>query len=356
MIIQSYLWRTALFGIFITWISLVLLDSFFGYLNELGDTSPTTNYGTLQALTYIVYTIPRRLYDFFPTATLIGSLLGLGNLAANSELIAMRAAGLSIRKITIYILQLGIILSAAIFVMGEWGVPKSELAARTFKIEKQEARITVKGEAGLQIKEQNRIIEVGKILSEKELHDIAIRYIDKEKGGFTQFTYATKAVREDGGSWKLFNVEKHMISDDFIQYTSQKESLETSLVPDDRLHIATAEPEQLSTATLASFIENLEQNNLNTTRYELAFWSRFAAPLSTLVMLIVALPFIFGSQRHANAGQRIFIGILIGVLFYILSRALNNIGIVYGVSPILSAFLPLLIFLAAGLYSLKRIR
>ena len=73
-------------------------------------------------------------------------------------------------------------------------------------------------------------------------------------------------------------------------------------------------------------------------------------------MLIIAAPFVFGFQRNAGAGQRIFIGILIGIVFFLFNRILGNMGIVYGIPPLLAATLPLLLFLAGGLWMLRRVR
>ena len=96
-ILDRYLWKATLQGLLIAWIALVTLDLFFSFINEAGKTNAL--YTTSQAMIYLVYTIPGRFYEHFPNAILIGTLLGLGNLAANSEFIAMRAAGISIKQI-----------------------------------------------------------------------------------------------------------------------------------------------------------------------------------------------------------------------------------------------------------------
>ena len=98
-LLERYLWKNILFSVLVTWLSLSLLFGLFDFLAELGETKAGTRYGVLQALLYVVYTLPRTLYVNFPYAVLIGSLMGLGNLAANSEITAMRAAGYSMKLV-----------------------------------------------------------------------------------------------------------------------------------------------------------------------------------------------------------------------------------------------------------------
>ena len=121
-ILDRYLWGATLQGLLIAWFALVLLDVFFAFISESGKTNAL--YTTMQALVYLLYTLPGRFYEYFPTATLIGTLLGLGNLAANSEFTAMRAAGMSIRQIVFSVLKLGLLLAVGIFLMGEYLIKK----------------------------------------------------------------------------------------------------------------------------------------------------------------------------------------------------------------------------------------
>jgi lipopolysaccharide export system permease protein len=353
-IIERYLWKSVLLSIVMTWLSLTLLDSFFAFLGELGNVEPSTRYGNLQAFIYILFGTPKRLYDYFPTATLIGSLLGLGNLAANSELTAMRAAGISIRQIIAMTLKLGMVLVILVFVLGEWVAPRTEQMANSFKVQMLQTQLTV-GAQGIWLKDGNRIINVGKLWSEQRLEKIAVYQIDPQIGKVTSILHAASAERSAQG-WVLHDVNKQTIRDDGITPEHYAELRENQLLPDQVLSIAAVKPNQLAATELAEFIQHQRANELSSDRFEQAFWQHFTTPLSTLVMLIIAAPFVFTFQRNAGAGQRIFIGILIGIVFFLLNRILGNIGIVYGIPPLLSATLPLLVFLMGGLWMLRGIR
>jgi lipopolysaccharide export system permease protein len=352
-ILERYIWKSVLASIIVTWLSLTILATFFAFLSELGDVNPATHYGNLQAFYFTLLGVPKLLYDYFPTATLIGSLLGLGNMAANSELTAMRAAGIGIRQIIGMILKLGLVLALAALVLGEWVAPKTELAATSFKVQMQQKQLAVSN-LGVWVKDGNRIINITKLWSAKKLEGIAIYQINPQEGRIDSISHAERA-EQDAQGWVLYNLKRQIITANGIKLESYPQFREERLVPAQVLTIAAVKPNQLAARELAEFIQHQRANDLNSDRFEQAFWQHFTTPLSTLVMLIIAVPFVFGFQRNAGAGQRILIGIIIGIVFFLINRILGYMGIVYGIPPLLSATLPLLVFLAGGLWMLRRI-
>jgi lipopolysaccharide export system permease protein len=354
-ILDRHLWKSTLQGITLAWLALVMLDGFFAFINEIGDVGGDNNYGTPQVLIFLAYSLPGRLYEFFPTAILIGALLGLGTLAANSEFTAMRAAGISIKQITFSVLKLGLLLSVLIFVLGEWIVPEAELQAKNFKAIQQNQTVTLTKGAGLWVKEKDEIIHIGKVLNEKSLADISIYRMGKERKSLGDLTTIDSARHEDEG-WNLKKITTMRFKDSKILRDTVDDGFTRILVNPQILGVAAADPEQLSAQELKQMIYHQKNNNLNADRFELAFWKHFSIPLSALVMLILAMPFLFASQRSGSSGQRIFIGIIVGIVFFLANRLLNEIGIVYDFSPFVSAFFPVIIFLLIGIFTLSRIR
>lgn len=347
--LESYIWKSTLFSIVIVWLALTLLDSFFSFLQEVDSSSG--RYQSLEALLFVAYNIPQRMYDYFPTATLIGALLGLGQLAANSELTAMRAAGVSINNVVIMVLKLGLVLMLVVVVLGEWVAPASSLKAISFKTEKQQQNIGI-NRGGLWLKDGARIIHVQKAWSKNKFSNVNIYTISDH---IDNIQYAETAIKQ-GDQWLLQNVRGRVPSDNGIYTTYQDQLVLKKLVPASMLDIASIKAKNLSVRELSTYIDHQDSNHLNTIRLEQAFWSRLSTPLSTLVMLILAIPFAFSSQRNAGAGQRLFIGILVGLIFFLLNRSMGHISIVYGFSPFFSSLFPLMLFLLAGLLMLKRVR
>lgn len=353
-LLERYLWKNVLLSVLVTWLSLSLLFALFDFLAELNDTKTGTRYGALQAFLYVVYSLPRTLYENFPYAALIGSLMGLGNLAANSEVTAMRAAGFSIRQIVVTTLKLGLILSLLVFALGEWGVPRAEAYAENFKIRMLQQELSI-SEEGVWLKNGKQLIHIDKVWSSTKVDGLAIYEIDEQAGGIGRILKATSAERQ-GESWYLQKVVDQRLSKSGVVLTQYEQLTLGDILPANILNLATVTPEQLAARELAQFIQHQRDNALNTDRFELEYWKHFTTPLSTLVMLVLAAPLVFGFQRNAGAGQRIFIGILIGITYLLLDRIIGRTGLVYGLPPLLSAILPMLLFSALGLFMLGRVR
>lgn len=351
-IIDRYLWASTLQGLLIAWLALVLLDVFFAFINEAEKTNAL--YTTTQASIYLIYTLPARFYEFFPNAALIGTLLGLGNLAANSEFIAMRAAGLSISKIIFSVVKLGLILALLLFAIGEWVVPNTDLQARNFKAQLKNKNIVLVGGAGLWVKDKNSIINIDSVLSSTQVSDVSIYTFKKDHSGLESLTEVEKANARENG-WDFRNVTTTIFKKNEV--IKHRDLLATSVnfVDPNILETATVDPNQLSSSALTQIIKYQRENEIKTDKYELIYWKRFSVPLSAVVMLILAMPFLFGSNRGGGAGQRVFIGIVVGIVFYLVNRSVNELGIVYGFSPLASAFLPSIAFFAIGLLALKRL-
>ena len=334
------------------WFALTILVIFFDFINESGDVNE--NYSSLQALIYLSYSIPSRLYELFPTAMLLGTLLGLGNLAANSEFISMRAAGISVGNIIYSVLKLGLVVVLCIFFFGEYVVPKSDLAGRNFKSSLSNKNVVMVSGASLWVKDKNRIIHIGQVWSEEKLTDVNIYTIRENYSGLESQTHI-ETINKVADSWELNSLEKRIFNDEGFTSTFIERKLDPDLINPKFIGIASVKPEQLSITELSDLIQYQHSNNLNADKFELAYWKRFSAPLSALVMLLLAMPFLFGSQRGGGAGQRVFIGIIAGIAFFLINKVLNQLGIVYGVSPMISAFSPAIIFMGISLFAINKI-
>lgn len=352
-IIDRYLWSSTLQGIVIAWLALVLLDVFFAFISEAEKTNAL--YSTTQATIYLIYTLPARFYEFFPNAALVGTLLGLGNLAANSEFIAMRAAGLSIARIIYSVVKLGLLLAVLLFVLGEWVVPNTDLQARNFKAQLKNKNIVLVGGAGLWVKEKNSIINIGSVITNKQVSDVSIYTFKSDHSGLESLTEVESATANESG-WDFKQITTTVFEKLEVKRSREPVSASINFVEPNILETATVDPNQLSSSALTKFIDYQKDNDIKTDKYELIYWKRFSVPLSAIVMLILAMPFLFGSNRGGGAGQRVFIGIIVGIVFYLANRSINELGIVYGFSPIMSAFMPSLLFFGIGLIALKRLR
>jgi len=99
----------------------------------------------------------------------------------------------------------------------------------------------------------------------------------------------------------------------------------------------------------------MNQNGQDASIYEVAFWRKIITPFTTVVMLLLAVPFVLGSLREVSVGQRIFVGTLIGAVFYAFSQSFSYLALVYKFSPFVASTLPAVIMLFIGIYFIRKL-
>lgn len=355
-IVDRYITQTVLSGTLIVLFILVGLFTFFSFIDELDDIGKQ-RYGLQQVIQYVVLEIPQYIYDLFPSAILLGSLLGLGILANHNELTVMRAAGLSILRIVIAVLKIGLLLTLLAMLIGETLSPLSQQYAyhsrAVAQSEHENQQIVFSNRYGFWARDGNDFINITTIFPEGGFGGIALYQFDDQQNLQT-VTYARIAYYQND-QWLLKQVEKNhiqanQITREYLENTTWNAILEPELIK-----IVVIHPHQLSSLGLYKYIQYLKHNEQQTAQYEFAFWTRLTYPLTAITMLILAIPFIFGSLRNVSVGQRILVGALIGVGFHMLNQAAGNIGLVYGINSIFSALFPPLLFFVVALFLTQRV-
>ena len=151
--------------------------------------------------------------------------------------------------------------------------------------------------------------------------------------------------------WDLDEVKQTLIDEQgFTTVAEGPKARWTTSVTPQTMSVFLVQPDQLSLMQLRKYIAHLNANVQDTRNFELAYWSKLNLPFATGVMLLLAIPFVFGSIRTDSMGRNLFIGIMIGIVFFAASKALGYIVLVYRLPPELGATLPTLAFaIAAGL-------
>lgn len=351
--LDLYIHRTVFRSTLLVLMVLGSLFAFMGFVSQI-DLIGKNDYDLMNALTFVGLTLPRTLYDLFPTATLIGGLIGLGALAGNSELIVMRAAGISTSRITRSVLQSGFVLTLLVASFGELLVAPAAQKAESIKTRALHKNISLGKSNGLWVKESNYYINVMKIYPDNRMGKIEIYELDDDKK-LKSITAAQSGTYKDN-KWTFNNIKRSTFTNEKVTTVEIKTETWSHLFNPDLFEVVAVDPGDMSAMDLYRYSDYLENNQLDASHYRLAFWLKVITPLSTLVMLLIALPFVFGSLRSGSAGQRLMIGILIGVGYFIIGKIMNHLGQVYGLHPLLSATLPMLVVLVYGLYALTRVR
>lgn len=351
-LVDRYIGVSVAWGVFSVLVLLLVLMGFFELLAEMDDVE--RGYTTGKAFTYVALVLPRYAYELFPIATLLGSLIGLGSLASHSELTAMRSAGISISRILMAVLKAGLIILLLVVVVGEYLAPLTEKQAQRMKMESLSERVTLKTRYGFWSRHGDSYINVRQILPDAKLADITIYHYDAAQR-LQRALHAEFATYQNHGRWLLERVrQSEFESRRILVSTAEKLEWNTLLDPT-VLDVVRVKPHMLPAWDLWRYIGFLQQNGQESATYEVAFWNKLMAPLVTLVMLFLSIPFVFGPLRSVGIGQRIFTGAIIGVVFYLLNKTFSYMAVVYGISPLVATALPTLLFFSAGFWFLRRI-
>lgn len=351
-ILELYIGRILLRYIMVTIVVLLGLFTFVSFIDQLGDLDKG-RYGIVQVMQYVILSIPKTLYEVFPMAALIGSILGLSVLARDSELVVMRAAGVSVMRIVGSVLKVGLVLGLVAMLMGEIIAPYTETRAQKIRAESMQTSIAQEKKTGLWLRDENTYVNIGEVLPDLTLLRIKIFEFDAQN--FLRFlSTANQGVFKDG-RWLLQGLQRTMINDESSAADEVDAAYWSTVVSPDILRVFMIKPEQLSIWQLTKYIEHLKSNKQETNNFELAYWSKVVTPLATAVMLILAVPFVFKEARSGNLGRSLFSGIMIGLGFFILNKAFSYFVPLFNIPPILGAIVPTVLVCILSVMMIRRI-
>lgn len=353
-ILDRYIGKQIITAILLVIFALLGVDVFFYLVNEMrfigrGD------YTFVKALIFIGLTIPRKIYIIFPWAALLGSLLALGNLAKNSELVAMRAASISVHRIAWSALKAGLWLTIAMFICGEVISPKTEAWAQQRKTLALSRGQAIQTQFGTWVRHGSEFVHVGVVKQHDQLHDIT-RYAFNKQLQLQSVLHANSATKQADG-WLLTDTQGTQFNASDTQIISAPQTKLSALLDTEILRASAVKHlERLTLKNLWRVIKSRLAQELNATEYERAFWLKISQPFAALVMVFLAVPFAFGPLRSASVGLKILVGVLVGFTFHTLNSIFGPLTAVIGLSPMLAAMIPTLIFFSLGYWMVKRVR
>lgn len=324
---------------------LLAIFTFFLLIDELEQVG-RGSYGVPQVLLYALLRLPGMVYELFPMAALIGSLLGLGALMRNGEITVIRAAGVAKTRVVLAVMKAGLVLVAIAMAVGEFIAPAAEGYAREYRSVAINNRITLDTNNGYWARDGNSYINIREILPGDELKDIYIYEFDTLNALRTS-THAERA-RFENKQWVLENISQTFIGEAGLERRQVETAAWDSLLRPELISVVAIQPDSLAIWTLVKFIGFLNTNGQDATRYEHALWIKIIYPIATGVMVFLAVPMVMRADRTTTIGSRIITGGLIGLGFHLLNQASGHLGVVFEIPPFISAAGPALLMFVIG--------
>ncbi|VFR44827.1 FIG000906: Predicted Permease [plant metagenome] len=336
-------------------LALLGLFTFFALVDELDGLGG--NFTLLSLLYLQALALPTRLYDLLPIGLLIGAILALAGLAQRNELVILRVSGVSGLRLMgmLWLVTLPVMVLALLL---------SEVATPAAELRSGEANLLLRGKAGggrmasgYWSKEPvagggSRILNVKNLLANGGVGDVTLYEFENAQ---TLRAFSTaKTGRFEDGKLILEDIRENTIANDatdrfkdaaapqkplLASRRLESRALDTTLTPE-RLLARVLTPERMSLFSLWDYIDYLHANNLQTDRQVVAVWRKLVYPFTLLVMMTIAAPISFMQTRRGGVGAKVFIGILLGVGFFMLNQLALNVGMLGRWPPWVTALVP----------------
>lgn len=342
-------------------VALLGLFTFFALIEELDKVG--TRFTLLNLFYMQALAMPTYLYDLLPIGILIGAVLALAGLAQRNELVILRVSGVSGLKLLgmLWLVTIPWVLGA--FVLSEVITPAAELKASDVKLRLLGRAEGGRMSSGYWFKEADseggtRIINISQLSADGSVSEITLYEFragqelssmsQAATGRFSDGTLVmkdvTQTIIDEASVTALANARRPTEPTTRVERLPER-VIRTTLTPE-RLIARVLTPERMSILDLADYIRYLADNNLRTDRQVVALWRKIAYPFTLFVMMTIAAPIAFMQTRRGGVGSKVFIGILLGVGFFMANQLALNVGMLSRWAPWVTALVPNLAALA----------
>jgi lipopolysaccharide export system permease protein len=309
------------------------------------------NYTALEALINVVLRMPEALNILIPFSCLIGCLAGLGALATSSELVIIRAAGVSTNRIVWMSLRPALVFMLLQLVVSEYVSPYAEQMAISRKAIVLGTSVK-QSQQKLWNHETNEFMHFDAVLPSGIIYGLS-RYQLNDEHQLVSASFAKQAIYQ-GDHWQEEDVAITHVEKDATRVENMASRRWDFRLTPDLLNVLVLEPDSLSLRNLFYYNTYLNQQKIENQDYSLAFWKKALEPLATASLVLIAISFVFGPLRSVTMGQRVFTGVMFSVVFFLAQKLFGPASLVFGFSPLLAVLSPILICVGIGVILLRK--
>jgi len=354
-ILNRYITKTLLIY---TLVVLVIWLGIYGFFNFLAEMSSVgqENYTSLSALKYIALKMPEIAYKHASPVILLGCVVGMGYLATTSQLLILRVSGLSIFRLTFLTARIALMFVFVLIVIGEMIAPLASEMAEKSRAKDLGHSLASQSQQGFWIKDGDNYINVQKNFDGNSFSGVML--IKTNAKNEIEAVITSDSANFNVDSLVLGNTDIFLIdsSSNFnkISYEKRNSYSQSVSFDQDLIDSLRKEPQELTTWNIYKRIQFLSENKLNADIYEVELYKRLVKPLTLVAMILLAMLFIFGSNRDTSLGKKLFLGIALGLSFELTSRVGAAMSISFNIDPLISAILPSLIVMVLAIVLLRQ--
>jgi lipopolysaccharide export system permease protein len=353
-ILSRYVMKAVISNTALVMLVLLALSALYLFITQQDDIGVGT-FSVEDALLFVGLSLPKYAFDLLPIAALIGSLLALGNLARTLELVVVRAAGVSTMRIALWTAMAGVLLMIFTGIIGEVVAPPMEQYGQQLKTFAKFNDYSMAGNRSAWAKDGDMMISVRQQSADNRYGGVYVFKFDAQRR-LRGVGRANSASIDENNRWKLENYVESRLGDERVETTKEPETQLQTRLSAEFLGLAVLDADSLPGRGLYSYIQHLKENGLDSRTYETAFWARIARTVAVAIIVVLAVPFAFGPMRSTGTGARTVVGIMIGVVFFLLAKMLESGGAVFNMPPLMVAWLPTALLAIITTFAVSRVR
>lgn len=345
--VAIYMARLFLVRTFAIMLALAMVLQTLDLLSETGDILAYAGNGQAQILTYVSLRIPQIVSFLLPFCVLLGTILTLSTMNQNSEIVALKAAGLSAHQVLAPLLVASLCVAALSFGFNERIVTRATATLTQWKaVDYGPLPIDRGDRSNVWVRDGDDLIEVDQIRGRGEAAQLGgITLYERIGGSLRTIVRAPRGVRE-GDGWLIAPATR------FDVVSGRQQVLNSTVlargVRPDQFTLAKVDAEGLPFGQLKAAIADLKIAGRPTDALESALWHKLSGPLSAVLMPLLAAVAAFGIARSGQLFVRAVIGMALGFAYFVADNfalAMGNLG---AYPPVLAAWAPFLLFLLIG--------
>ena len=264
-ILARYVLRAVLGYTALVMLVLLALGALFLFIGQQDDIG-TGAYSASQAMLFVGLNLPSYLFQLLPVGALIGALLGLGNLARGSELVVMRASGITTVQFCRWLGIAGFILAVVMVGLGEFVAPPLEKYARQIKTFSKFSEVSFAGKGGTWVRDGDTIISVEQQSADSRYGGVQVFRFDTGRR-LLSVGRAESASVDAENQWRLEGFEETRFLDGRTEVGSTPLQPLRSTLSADLLGLAVIEPDAMGLRDLRSYIAHLKRNELDSASF-----------------------------------------------------------------------------------------
>lgn len=328
-------------------VGLVLILMTLDLLGESGKILAVPGNGDPELWRYVTLRIPLLISRFLPFSVLLGTLIAFVGLNQHSEVVAMKAAGISAHQMLTPIILASIVIAGIAFAFNETVVVRS---ARVVTAWTDNDYRPIPPESG--ILSNVWVLHEGDLIRARhiggrgaEFHAEGVTIYDRRGGALQRVIDAERAIPA-GSSWRLETVRTYDSEMNVVSRAGTAFGMEG--VTPEQLTLAKVDPDTTSYFDLRDKIEAMKRAGKRTAEAEAGLWHKISGPLSCVLMPLLGAVAAFGLARSGQVLLRAATGMALGFTYFVVdnfSLALGNVG---AYPPLIAAWAPLLLFFLIG--------